>query len=193
MEEILASIRKIISDDDARPAVAPKPDQAAAPVPVQDDIDSILDEFEAAAPEPEVLELTEAMAAPSDQLDGTDLDFIDAAPFPQSGDDHLELEPAPTLRSEARPFPAADPLPSRAAPAAARFDDRLLSNATDSAISAAFGSLTHTILSQNARTLDDLVQDMLRPMLKSWLDDNLPAVVERLVRAEIERVSRGGR
>ncbi len=47
------------------------------------------------------------------------------------------------------------------------------------------------MLTQNARTLEDLVKEMLRPMLKSWLDDNLPAVVERLVRAEIERVSRG--
>ena len=44
---------------------------------------------------------------------------------------------------------------------------------------------------QNSRTLDDLVQEMLRPMLKNWLDDNLPSMVERLVRAEIERVSRG--
>ena len=52
-------------------------------------------------------------------------------------------------------------------------------------------SLAHTVLSQNARTLDDLVKEMLRPMLKSWLDDNLPSLVERLVRAEIERVSRG--
>jgi cell pole-organizing protein PopZ len=48
-------------------------------------------------------------------------------------------------------------------------------------------------LVQNARTLDDLVQDMLRPMLKAWLDDNLPTIVERLVRTEIERVSRGPR
>jgi cell pole-organizing protein PopZ len=46
-------------------------------------------------------------------------------------------------------------------------------------------------LSNNARTLEDLVKDMLKPMLKSWLDDNLPTMVERLVRAEIERVSRG--
>ena len=42
-----------------------------------------------------------------------------------------------------------------------------------------------------ARTLEDLVKEMLRPMLKSWLDDNLPGLVERIVRAEIERVSRG--
>ena len=44
---------------------------------------------------------------------------------------------------------------------------------------------------QNARTLEDLVKEMLQPLLKTWLDDNLPGLVERLVRAEIERVSRG--
>ena len=48
-----------------------------------------------------------------------------------------------------------------------------------------------TVLSNNARTLEDLVKEMLRPMLKAWLDDNLPGLVERIVRAEIERVSRG--
>ena len=51
--------------------------------------------------------------------------------------------------------------------------------------------LAQTVLVQNARTLEDLVREMLRPMLKVWLDDNLPGLVERLVRAEIERVSRG--
>jgi cell pole-organizing protein PopZ len=44
---------------------------------------------------------------------------------------------------------------------------------------------------QDGRTLEDLVREMLRPMLKTWLDDNLPRMVDRLVRAEIERVSRG--
>ena len=46
---------------------------------------------------------------------------------------------------------------------------------------------------RDARTLEDLVQEMLRPLLKSWLDGNLPRLVERLVRAEIERVSRDRR
>jgi cell pole-organizing protein PopZ len=41
--------------------------------------------------------------------------------------------------------------------------------------------------------MTDMVRDMIRPMLKTWLDDNLPIMVERLVRAEIERVARGGR
>jgi cell pole-organizing protein PopZ len=67
----------------------------------------------------------------------------------------------------------------------------LVSAATTAAVDSAFNSLAHTVLVQNARTLEDLVREMLRPMLKSWLDDNLPGLVERLVRAEIERVSRG--
>jgi cell pole-organizing protein PopZ len=66
-----------------------------------------------------------------------------------------------------------------------------LANSTVNAVDSAFNSLANTVLGQNARTLEDLVREMLRPMLKSWLDDNLPGLVERLVRAEIERVSRG--
>lgn len=74
-----------------------------------------------------------------------------------------------------------------------RRDERaqLLSSTTTAAVDSAFNTLAQTVLVKNARTLEDLVREMLRPMLKSWLDDNLPGVVERLVRNEIERVSRG--
>jgi uncharacterized protein len=67
----------------------------------------------------------------------------------------------------------------------------LMSSNTSAAVDSAFNALAQTVLVQNARTLEDLVREMLRPMLKVWLDDNLPGLVERLVRAEIERVSRG--
>ena len=79
-----------------------------------------------------------------------------------------------------KPEPA-PPVPDRA----------LISSATVPAVDSAFNALAQTVLGQNARTLEDLVREMLRPMLKSWLDDNLPGMVERIVRAEIERVSRG--
>jgi cell pole-organizing protein PopZ len=49
------------------------------------------------------------------------------------------------------------------------------------------------MLTQNARSLEDVVTEMLEPMLKQWLDDNLPSIVERKVQEEIERVSRGRR
>lgn len=68
---------------------------------------------------------------------------------------------------------------------------QLLSNATAAAVDSAFNALAQTVLVNNARTLEDLVREMMRPMLKTWLDDNLPRLVERLVRAEIERVARG--
>ncbi len=86
---------------------------------------------------------------------------------------------------EAAERPAAPPRPASESPA------QLLSSTTSAAVDSAFNTLAQTVLVQNARTLEDLVREMLRPMLKSWLDDNLPGVVERLVRAEIERVSRG--
>jgi cell pole-organizing protein PopZ len=72
-------------------------------------------------------------------------------------------------------------------------DGRLLSEGVDQAVASSFGALAHTILAQNARTLEDLVAEMLKPMLREWLDDNLPTLVERIVQEEIQRVSRGRR
>jgi hypothetical protein len=72
-------------------------------------------------------------------------------------------------------------------------DDNLLSEDSDEVVHGAFSALAHTILAQNARTLEDLISEMLQPMLKGWLDDNLPSLVERLVKQEIDRVSRGRR
>ena len=71
--------------------------------------------------------------------------------------------------------------------------ETLVSTDAMSSVGSAFNMLSHTVLTQNARTLEDLVTEMLKPMLKAWLDEQLPPMVERLVRAEIERVARGGR
>jgi len=210
MEEILASIRRIIADDDAgkpqKPEPAPKP-VAAAPPPAtgpapepaamsQDDIDAMLSTFDQPAPTPspppkpepepepeaDVLDLTEAMAMPEPEPPAfrtiaSEPDVMFAEP-PAS---EPEPPPPPPRRAVAAPSP----------PAA--LEQPILSAATSAAVDAAFHSLAQTVLVQNARTLEDLVKEMLRPMLKTWLDDNLPNLVERLVRAEIERVSRGSR
>ena len=96
-------------------------------------------------------------------------------------------EPPPVRQRAYEPPPRApQPAPVDEEPA-----QPLLSHSTVAAVDSAFNSLAHTVFAQNARTLEDLVKEMLRPMLKSWLDDNLPQVVERIVKAEIERVSRG--
>jgi cell pole-organizing protein PopZ len=67
----------------------------------------------------------------------------------------------------------------------------LLSNATDSSVGAAFNALLASRFVQHSDVVKGLIREMLRPMLKTWLDDNLPDIVERLVSAEIERVARG--
>jgi uncharacterized protein len=196
MEEILASIRRIIADDDAAkpPAKTPaKPAEASPakpaappPSPAQaasgDEMDAMLadlDENPQPAPEPpeEVLELTEAMAAPASEAGQPTFRRIDP--------DHPDV----VFEDAARAAPPPPPAPPRATLA----DSPLLSNAASAAVHSAFGTLAHSVLAQNPRTLEDLVKEMLRPMLKAWLDDNLPVMVERLVRAEIERVSRGPR
>ena len=142
----------------------------------QDDIDAMLaglDEAPAPAPAPkaepepeEVLELTEAMQAPAPvfrKIDGTQDVVFD------------EVEETPPPRA-APPPPMAE---------------HIISSATAAAVDSAFNALAHTVLVQNAKTLEDLVKEMLRPMLQHWLDNNLPTLVERLVRQEIERVARG--
>ena len=150
----------------------------------QSDIDAMLagDEPPAQPPETdEILDLTESMAAPApaasnfQTIDGQpDVVFADAPPQP-------EPMPAPRAVDEAR----------RQFSQAVAPDRGLISSSTSQAVDSAFNSLAQTVLVQNARTLEDLVREMLRPMLKAWLDDNLPGMVERIVRAEIERVSRG--
>ena len=226
MEEILASIRRIIADDDvSKPAKAPEqaasakpaapaapiagrpappaaPSKPAAPQPQspskpapppaaaansQDEIDAMLAELDAPpkvgakpaqspaqspAPPPatslpaaDVLDLTESMASP-------------VAPPPKPAPSFQTIDATSDVVFTTK---APEPMPERA----------LISNETIAAVDSAFNTLAHTVIGQNARTLEDLVREMLRPMLKSWLDDNLPGMVERIVRAEIERVSRG--
>ncbi len=114
----------------------------------------------------------------------------------------LEPEPeAPAVQSFAETggsnsiVETESPAMSASAPKPAEYesDEKLISPESGASVANAFSALTHTILSQNARTLDDLVSDMLQPMLKEWLDENLPTLVERMVKQEIDRMARGGR
>jgi uncharacterized protein len=102
------------------------------------------------------------------------------------------MQPAPSVPHYAKYEPTPPPLRSKLRDGSrAVVGPGLVSTATSAAVDSAFNTLAQTVLVQNGPTLEDLVRQMLRPMLKTWLDDNLPGLVERLVRAEIERVSRG--
>ncbi len=83
--------------------------------------------------------------------------------------------------------------PAAAVPDAPREKAPLFSAATDSAVGSAFNMLAASRLADNSDELMTLAREMIRPLLRSWIDDNLPSMVERMVRAEIERVARGGR
>ncbi|PWJ85153.1 hypothetical protein C7441_1033 [Pseudaminobacter salicylatoxidans] len=78
---------------------------------------------------------------------------------------------------------AATPEPGRPA---------IISEHTGRQVAAAFGELSEAFAARSRKSLDDMAAEMLRPMLQEWLDNNLPTLVERLVREEIERVARGG-
>jgi cell pole-organizing protein PopZ len=172
MEEILASIRRIIADEDpadsahnadehleghasrAAPARAapPSPEPAAR----EGGFDSMLARLHAssrpaspASQEPEPIE-----------------------PATQPAEPARDTEERPAIRGDLR-------------------EQGLISPATAAAVDAALNTLAEAVQVRNGRTLEEVVTELLRPMLKSWLDDNLPSIVERLVRAEIERVTRG--
>ena len=66
----------------------------------------------------------------------------------------------------------------------------LLSREATAAVDTAFNTLAQTV-KKHEPTLEDVVRETLRPMLKSWLDENLPSLVEQMVQSEIERVARG--
>lgn len=67
----------------------------------------------------------------------------------------------------------------------------LVSEKTSRQVAAAFEELSGAFAARSKKSLDDMAEEMLRPMLQEWLDNNLPTLVEKLVREEIERVARG--
>lgn len=169
MEEILASIRRIISEDGtaAPPAAEPEPSvdeiMAAEPAPMQ-------------MPESDVFDLTPDMRA-------------DEPPPPPPPPPPPEPEPepmpvyAPEPQSYYTPEPNVEPLPE---------DEPLMSPQTEAVAASALAGLGRLASGHRFEgdTVEGLVREMLRPMLRDWMDHNLPTLVERLVEAEIERLSK---
>ena len=221
MEEILASIRRIISEDgDEADRGAAK--AAPAPAPVDDLADDDADDFSVdAAPvvppptispprpaprpaptaekagEGDVLELTQVV-----QDDGSVVDLEDEL------EEELEeaaldeaVEQAPEV-DDMKPafgpaFGGEAPAPTDedwGADAAADAAEALISPDVAAMASAAFQRVGALAMGDaGSHTVEDLIKELLRPMLKAWLDENLPSVVERLVAEEIARVARGGK
>ncbi|PZO08549.1 MAG: DUF2497 domain-containing protein [Alphaproteobacteria bacterium] len=186
MEEILASIRRIISEDDAPVASAePEAEAEAAPEPAPEPVVAA-----AASPEPapapapvedDVLELTETYDAPAEETIG-DLDV-------SSGEDEPDPFPSTPL-SESFPESAPAPTPTPAY-------NTLVGDSAAASAASAFAGLASAARrpSEDAPavagpTIDELARSLLRPMLKEWLDAHLPGIVEAEVRKEVERIAR---
>ena len=185
MEEILASIRRIISEDDTPggDAAEPAAEAAAEPVTVEDPPVAEIVEPEPTAPEAvaepeplppvvedddEPLELTEKV----ETLGDLDVSAAD-------DEEELVVEPAPP-----------EPAPVAAAPPVAIAT--LVSDHVADAAASAFGQLSAAIaMPRSEQTLEDVVREMLRPLLQQWLDQNLPDIVRQTVDAEVDRIARG--
>ena len=167
MEEILASIRRIISEDEPAAAEAPV---AAAPAALH-----VVEPEPAPAAEPEdILELTEPVVE---------------APAAVETHGDIEISPAPPPPPAPAPAPVRAPEPVRAARV---YDEEPLVGAEVSdAAATAFGRLSQRIaMPADGTTLEDVVRELLKPLLKSWLDEHLRAIVEAKVEEEVERVRR---
>ena len=164
MEEILASIRRIISDD-----------QTTAPPPTEKVED--------------VLELTQMV-----QDDGTIVDLTEIAPEPAAPLPAPAPPEVPPMPEETPPTPPPiliETTPLMSEPAATAAVSALSTLATTVEIERlAATPHSNTGLGNGSRTLEDMTLELLRPLLKQWLDQNLPPLVERIVQKEVERISR---
>lgn len=183
MEEILASIRQIINQNDK-----PGEGEAAA--------------ADTAAEETEVLELTNILDEPAPPPA--------PAPAPAAVQPPVEEAPAPAMEdilaamqgtAPAQPVAAApEPQPAPVAPPAPVTGDGLISGATAQNAAAALGTLAaaaaqekleHSLpIGNNMRTLESMVVEAMKPLLKEWLDANLAGIVERIVQAEVEKLTK---
>lgn len=194
MDDILASIRKIISDDEAR---AQARGAAAASAPRSDDVLLLTDLVEEPA----------SAGPPRDQVPPARIDPVKAAEMPQPS---IVPPPPPAAAPPIVPPAAAPPAVSSIAPVEVPVskpsEPTLVEpGAAGDAVAAAFDRLNQAVqdsvpppsahdrgptVGSSDRSLEDIVKDLLRPMLKEWLDKNLPGMVERFVEREIVRLTR---
>ena len=184
IEDILASIRKIISDDE--PAAV---EAVAEPAPVA------IAEPPPAPPEPEADPWAEALAEQAADEDEDDdiLDLTEIVPEPTAPEPEPEPEPV------VEPIVERPPVPQVAAPVVAKDDEALASPETVHAAADAFARLAHPEPKQpvphisspaDGKSVEDLVRELLRPLLREWIDGNLPVMVETLVQKELQKIAR---
>lgn len=188
MEEILASIRRIISEDDIDDA---KSNDSAVEEGVEEQNDDVLELTDVVEDEEPVQETKpDEEEAPQSQNDIDSL--FDEADLSDT-DDEIELVEEEEGESPTEVDAEVTPLPLAAvAPEGSILDEAPATAAMGSlsGLVAVVDAVHGTPIGNGNRTIEDLVKEVMRPMIKEWLDDNLPVLVERVVRREVERLSR---
>jgi len=215
MEEILASIRKIISEDDASTSRRP-----GAPTAVREEAeshDADLSDFSETAFEAAEEDIDEAMFDVESDDNYETVDAVEDADESESFEGVLDAaraveqpEPAPVFRHQPEPAPvfeqAPEPAPQPAPrpqshaptetdmPASARYQNTVLTDdKTSDAAAGSLGKLMSKMDTGSDNTIEGLVRELLKPMIKEWLDANLPTIVEEKVEAEVQRIARMAR
>ena len=179
MEEILASIRQIINQND-------KPEEGAAELPAAAEEAPLELAADTAPEDDDIFELTNIL----EETAPTSEPVVAAAPAPAAPE---PMEPvAPVAEASFVP-----PIPPSFGNMPA---DTLITGTTAAAATAALAGLASTLhqeraehslpLGNHSRTLESMVVEAIKPLLKEWLDENLPAIVERVVTAEVEKLTK---
>lgn len=211
MEEILASIRRIIEDSDttrrASDDFRDEDVQEAARAEQDDYLESDGQADEPRAPEVEafrsefaeaaIAEVTSPSAEPIEPMG-----HVNGTASRANGFSHRDGAQEPAVE-QAEPEPEALVEPVRETPRHPRQEAQsaseaghrgaIISDFAGRQVAAAFEELSEAFSASHKRSYDEIAEEIMRPMLQDWLDNNLPLLVERLVREEIERVARGGR
>jgi uncharacterized protein len=211
MEEILSSIRRIIADEEADHARAGDEDELGAADARAEALDDEAETLAEAADEDQdgdddVLELTKVVRESGEIVDlrsersGADPADEEAEPAaPDFAEDRADDEVGFAAREpgdaiQDAPYRKDEPVPSEQA----RISE-LMSASAATVASGAFAKLSQalqrtpeeeSVADHSGRTVEQFIEDIARPMLKDWLDEHLPAIVERLVQKEIQKLSR---
>lgn len=166
IEEILTSIRQIISDDD---------EEVVEDAPIEEDVSEPEESPGVEEPEQEddVLELTDAIE------DEVEVDFVDVEE-PESIEEEISAYDEPEEEPPVKTFEAT---PSSILSESAQA-------ATMSSLSKLVGNMPLNRRGYDGITLEDIVRELLNPMLRDWMDDNLPPMVERIVQKELDKLTR---
>jgi uncharacterized protein len=189
MEEILASIRRIISEDDT-PAAAASPSPAEAhpsEAPAAEVAHPAPAPIEHAPHEDDVLELTEPLDPPVAHV-------TPAATFePPPPEEPFQMARAPHFEQTVGDLDvfSSPPAPQPAYGSPLGAEEPLVGAYAAESSASHFDALARSVtMPKEGRSLEDVVRELLKPMLRDWLDRNLPSIVEARVQAEVERIAR---